>query len=66
MRPPDTLMIDGRAMSWRALTALRREQIAAWRAAQPDQPALFALHEDRRPARERRGDDRYREPGLFQ
>jgi hypothetical protein len=65
MRPPDTLRLDGRAYSWRALTALRRAQIAAWRAAQPEQPALFALHDDRRPAAGRSASGRHAEPGLF-
>lgn len=65
MRPPDTIVIDGRAYSWRALMAQRRARLKAWKAAQPQQPALFALKEDCRPQGERRADDRYREPFLL-
>ena len=65
MKRPDTIMIEGRAYSWRVLLALRREQLEAWRAARPEQPALFELKEDRRPEAERSADGRYREPGLF-
>ncbi len=65
MARPDTIIIDGHAYSWRRIVALRREQIAAWKAAQPEQPALFALKHDKRPEAERTAAGRYREPGLF-
>lgn len=65
MKKPDTIMIEGRAYSWRALIEARRVQLEAWKAAQPTQPALFTMHEDRRPETQRKASDRYREPGLF-
>jgi len=65
MKPPDTIVIEGRAYSWRALMAQRRAQIETWKAARPEQPALFALKEDCRPRAERHADDRYREPSLL-
>jgi hypothetical protein len=65
MRPPDTIMIGERAYSWRTILELRRAQLEAWRAAQPQQPALFALKEDWRPAAERSAAGRYLEPTLL-
>ncbi len=65
MKPPDTIIIDGRAYSWRVLIAARREQLEAWKAAQPQQPALFALKQDCRPAAERTAAGRYHEPSLL-
>lgn len=65
MKAPDTIIIEGRGYSWRALLARRRAQLEAWKAAQPQQPALFALKDDRRPEPERTAAGRYREPGLF-
>jgi len=65
MRAPDTVMLDGRAYSWRAILRQRREQIEAWKAAQPQQPALFALIEDHRPKSERTAAGRYLEPTLL-
>jgi hypothetical protein len=62
---PDTLIIDGRAYSWQALCELRRQQLEAWKAAQPKQLALFELKNDTRPATERTAVARYREPTLF-
>ena len=53
MKRPDTIMIEGRAYSWRAILELRRAQLEAWKAAQPTQPALFKLQEDRRQLAER-------------
>jgi hypothetical protein len=35
-----------------------------WRAAQPQQPALFELKDDHRPAAERTAAGRYQEPTL--
>jgi hypothetical protein len=65
MAKPDTLVIDGRSHSWQQLCELRRQQIEAWRAAQPRQLALFELKEDCRPAAERRADQRYAEPTFL-
>ena len=72
MKRPDTIMIKpvpakaGRhAYSWRALCQRRRAQIDAWKAAQPQQPALFELKEDSRPATERTTAGRYQEPTLL-
>jgi hypothetical protein len=61
MTLPRFIEIDGRRYLWRDLVALRRAQ--ATPAAQ--QPALFPLHEDHRPAGERDAAERYREPNLF-
>ena len=61
----DMIHIDGKAYSWRQLCELRRQQLEARRAAQGRQLALFALHEDRRPASERTAAGRYEEPTLL-
>ena len=65
MSRPDTIVIEGRAYRWRDILEMRRQQIAAWKAARPDQPALFALKEDCRPATQRTVAGRYHEPSLF-
>ena len=65
MRLPDTLIVDGRAYSWRRLCQLRREQVEAWKKAHPGQPALFELQEDARPKAERKSAGRFREPTLL-
>ena len=65
MKGPDTIVIDGRAYSWRALCERRREQLEAWKAAQPRQPSLFDLKDDTRPAAERTAAGRYLEPTLL-
>jgi hypothetical protein len=65
MKAPDTIMLEGRAYSWRALCEQRRAQLEAWKAAHPRQPALFALREDCRPQPERTASGRYREPTLL-
>ena len=44
---------------------LRRQQLEAWKTARPEQPALFALKEDSRPAAERSAAGRYREPTFL-
>ena len=62
---PDTIIIEGRAYSWRAILALRRAQIEAWMAAHSQQPALFDFKEDRRPSAERTAEGCYREPTLM-
>jgi hypothetical protein len=61
MALPRFIEIDGRRYLWRDLVALRRAE--ATPAAQ--QPALFALREDHRPAAERNAAERYSEPNLF-
>jgi hypothetical protein len=65
MRVPDTIIIEGRAWSWRALMQARRAQVEALRRANTQQPALFDLREDHRPAPERSAASRYREPTLL-
>lgn len=65
MARPDTLILGGHAYSWQALCELRRQQLAAWQAARPKQPALFELKDDRRPAAARTAAGRYEEPSLF-
>ncbi len=50
MSRPDKIVIDGRAYRWRDIVELRRQQLEAWKAARPEQPALFALKVDSRPA----------------
>jgi hypothetical protein len=53
MKAPDTIIIEGRAYSWKRLLELRCDQLEAWKAAQPRQPVLFELRDDSRPAAER-------------
>jgi hypothetical protein len=65
MKPPDRIVIEGRAYSWRTILELRRAQLEQWRAARPAQPALFELKTDRRPEAERTAAGRYREPTLM-
>lgn len=60
----DTIVIKGRAFSWRQLCELRKAQIEARRAAQGRQLALFELYDDRRPAAARTAAGRYEEPTL--
>jgi hypothetical protein len=65
MARPDSILIDGRAYSWRELCEQRRQQIEAWRLAQGLQPALFEFREDHRPAAERTAAGRYQEPTFL-
>lgn len=65
MSRPDTIIIEGRAYRWPDILEMRHQQIAAWKAARPDQPALFPLIDDARPKAERTADGRYKEPTLF-
>ena len=65
MKPPDTLVVDGHAVSRRHLCRLRRQQIQEWKKHRPDQPALFEMKEDARPMAERRATGRYRKPSLL-
>ncbi len=62
MTAPPSSRSSGRRYLWRDLVQLRREQRQA---AAPEQPALFELREDRRPASERTAAGRYLEPSLF-
>ena len=55
--------IDCKRYLWRDVLQLRREQRKAL--AQAQQPTLFELKDDRRPAAERTAEGRYREPSLF-
>jgi hypothetical protein len=61
----DTLIVDGRAYSWRRLCELRRAQIEAQNRARLRQLALFELREDSRPVTERTAADRYQQPSLL-
>ena len=64
-KAPETIVIGGRAYSWRAILELRRNQLEAWKVAQAVQPALFDLKDDHRPKPERSAASRYREPSLL-
>jgi len=61
---PRFIDIDGRRYLWAEICELRRTQLAAWREAR--QPALFEMHDDKRPEPERTVAGRYQEPSLFQ
>jgi antirestriction protein ArdC len=61
MALPRFIEIDGRRYLWRDLVALRRAQATP----AEQQPTLFTLHDDHRPAGERNAAERYREPSLF-
>ena len=63
MRRLRYVVIDGKLVLSRDVLAVRRQQARQDKAA--DQPTLFPLVNDSRPATARRADDRYREPGLF-
>ena len=63
MAAPKFIDIDGKRFVWRELLQRRREQLAA--AARVEQPALFELKVDCRPASERTASGRYSEPSLF-
>jgi hypothetical protein len=65
MAKPDIFLIEGRAYSWRELCQQRRQQIEAWRDGRSQQPALFELREDRRPAADRTAAGRYQEPTFL-
>ena len=62
-RPPRFIEIDGKRYLWRDLVKLRREQREAAR--RVEQPPLFELRDDCRPATERTAAGRYREPSFF-
>jgi hypothetical protein len=63
MSRPAFIEIDGKRYLWRALVALRREQLRAREAA--TQRALFELIDDCRPTSQRTAAGRYSEPMLF-
>jgi hypothetical protein len=63
MAVPKFIDIDGRRFVWRELLRFRREQLAA--AAKAEQPLLFEVIEDCRPASQRTAAGRYSEPSLF-
>lgn len=59
---PRTIEIAGRRYAWRDILEMKRAQAAT----RPEQqPALFELREDRRPAGERSASERYSAPSLF-
>jgi hypothetical protein len=63
MTQPKYITLDGKRYLWRDLLQLRREQKAA--RARAEQPPLFELKHDCRPASERSATGRYLEPSLF-
>ena len=63
MKKPATIEIAGRRYLRRDILALRKAQIEEAKRIQ--QPAMFVLHEDRRPRPERTAAGRYAEPSLF-
>ena len=63
MTAPKFIEINGKRHLWRDVLELRREQKQA--CANAVQPALFELHEDRRPPADRTAAGRYQEPSLF-
>ena len=63
MPAPRLIEIDGKRHLWRDLLKLRQEQRLA--AVKAEQPPLFELREDCRPATDRTAAGRYREPSLF-
>jgi hypothetical protein len=63
MSAPKFIEIEGRRYLWREIVRLRQEQRRA--AAKAQQPPLFELREDVRPATDRTARGRYLEPSLF-
>jgi hypothetical protein len=63
MKKPATITIEGRRYLWRDILALRKAQMEEARKGQ--QPALFELKEDHRPAEQRTAAGRYQAPSLF-
>jgi hypothetical protein len=55
--------IDGTRYPWKDILRLRRKQLEAQRRAQ--QPTLFELRDDSRPASQQTACGRYEEPTLF-
>ena len=63
MSAPRFIEIDGKRHLWRDIVKFRQEQRRA--AAKAQQPPLFELRDDCRPATDRSAAGRYREPSLF-
>ena len=63
MSVPKFIDIEGKRFLWRDIVKLRQEQRRA--AARAEQPPLFELRDDCRPAIERTAASRYLEPSLF-
>jgi hypothetical protein len=61
----DILIVDGQTLSWKRICELRRVQLEARRLAEGQQPALFPLVDDCRPASQTNASGRYSEPTLF-
>jgi hypothetical protein len=60
---PKFFIFEGKRVLWRDLLELRREQVLA--ATKAEQPALFGLRKDSRPATQRTAAGRFQEPTLF-
>jgi len=65
MAKSDTITQTVTPISWQQLCELRRQQLEAWKAAQPTQPAQFDLKDDYRPAAERTAAERSSEPACY-
>lgn len=63
MARPRIITLDGKAYECKSVLNAYREQARAMAA--PEQPALFEMHEDRRPPGERTAAERYLSPSLF-
>ena len=63
MKRPRYVLIDGKRVLWSELLDQRRAQLAETK--QGEQPTLFELRDDSRPATAKRAADRFRQPGLF-
>jgi hypothetical protein len=61
----DIILIGGHAYRWQEICELRRQQLKARKAARVEQPTLFDLKADCRPAAERTAAGRYQEPTLL-
>ncbi len=57
------VLIDNKRYEWKEILRLRRKQIEAERRAQ--QPTLFELRDDCRPASQQTARGRYEQPMLF-
>ena len=78
MARPRFIIIDGKRVLWSRLLEQGRTLLAETKQAAKlladhsrnahagDQPTLFVVKDDSRPAVSRRADGRYRQPGLFE
>ena len=64
MGTPRHVVLDGKPYLWRDLLLMRKEQRDAARGA--EQPTLFEIKEDCRPATQRNAAGRYQEPSLLE